>query len=136
MIRYIDHTADAGFEVEASGLVELFEEAAYAMLDMLYRRELVNEAAERRIEVSSTAVDLLLHDFLSELLQVTEYDGFLVKTLAIDDISDRRVSCTLRGEDYDPQRHEFLTEIKAVTYHQLAAEPRGDKWYGRVIFDI
>jgi SHS2 domain-containing protein len=43
---------------------------------------------------------------------------------------------SLRGEPYDPGRHEIKVEIKAVTYHQLTIKKEGDQWAGRVIVDI
>jgi SHS2 domain-containing protein len=43
----------------------------------------------------------------------------------------------LWGETFDPQRHEFRTEIKAVTYHELAVTQQKDgTWKTRIIFDI
>ena len=43
---------------------------------------------------------------------------------------------TLQGEPLDPARHPIDTEIKAVTYHQIAVEQVGGRWQARVIFDI
>ncbi len=40
------------------------------------------------------------------------------------------------GEPFDPKKHKFRLEIKAVTYHQLTVKKQGDKWFGRVIFDL
>jgi SHS2 domain-containing protein len=42
----------------------------------------------------------------------------------------------VRGEIFDPSRHQFKTEIKAVTYHQVEIIDKGESWVARVIFDI
>jgi SHS2 domain-containing protein len=41
-----------------------------------------------------------------------------------------------RGDIFDPSRHRFKTEIKAVTYHQVEVKEVDGKWEGRVIFDV
>lgn len=136
MIRTIDHTADAGFEVESDNLEALFSEAAYALLDILYDRNNISKKEARNVSVSAPAVDILLHDFLSEILQIAQYELFLIAEVVITEINDRRVDAEFLGETFQRDRHQFLTEVKAVTYHQLAAEPRGDRWFGRVILDL
>ena len=40
----------------------------------------------------------------------------------------------VRGELYDPLRHDLLHDIKAVTYHTLEVRP--DEGWARVLFDI
>ena len=136
MIHPIDHTADAGFEIIADNTEKLFYEAGMAMIDMLYEPASANVRETREIRITAPALDILFHDFLTEILQITQYEFFLVRNMTIRDISDRYVAAELDGEPFDGKRHEFRAEIKAVTYHQLAAEPRGDKWFGRVIFDL
>ncbi|MCD6417309.1 archease [bacterium] len=136
MIRKIDHTADAGFEITAPTQKELFVEAAYAMLDILYDRTTVDEEKSRTIKISASEVDILLHDFLSEILQIAQYELFLVSRISLKEIDDRHIEAEIFGEKYNPEKHEFFSEIKAITYHQLTAEPRGKNWFGRVIVDI
>jgi SHS2 domain-containing protein len=40
------------------------------------------------------------------------------------------------GESFDPSRHKYNLEIKAITYHQVSVKEEGGKWEARVIFDI
>jgi hypothetical protein len=42
----------------------------------------------------------------------------------------------LSSEQYDPDRHRLLTEMKGVQMHQLLVENRDGKWRARVTFDI
>jgi SHS2 domain-containing protein len=42
----------------------------------------------------------------------------------------------VRGESFDPRRHELYGEVKAVTYHELAVTRSGAGWQARVIFDV
>ncbi len=136
MLRQLDHTADAGFELFCESPEEVFLEAAYAMLDILYDKDKVASEKTIKLEIKSTAYDLLLHDFLSELIQLTLYEHFAIREIRIDKIDEKAIETRLIGEPVDTQKHEFKSEIKAVTYHLLCFEPRGDKWFGRVIFDL
>jgi len=47
------------------------------------------------------------------------------------------VTAHLDGETLDRRRHTLLTEVKAVTYHQLAVEtvPEGG-WRATLLFDV
>ncbi len=42
----------------------------------------------------------------------------------------------LTGEQFDRRRHLMLTELKAVTYHQLNVERADSVWKARIVFDI
>jgi len=136
MLRQLDHTADAGFEIFGESPEEIFLESAYAMLDILYDKDKVASEKIIKLEVKNTAYDLLLHDFLSELLQVTLYEYFIIREIRIDKLDEKVLETRLVGEPLDKQKHEFKSEIKAITYHMLCFEQRGEKWFGRVIFDL
>jgi len=136
MIRHIDHTADDGYEIIADSLEELFYEAGYELLDMLYDRKTISEKDTKEINLESPSLDILLHDFLAELLEIAQYQLFPIKRIEIIELSDQKLRAKLYGEPFDPKKHMFRLEIKAVTYHQLTVKKQGDKWFGRVIFDL
>ncbi len=136
MIKEIEHTADAGFECLADSYEDMFREMAMAMLGMAYTVDSVEPQEVRELEVRAESPDLLLHDFLSELLQFIYYDRFLISRIEFEHLDQKSLRARLWGEPFDPHKHQYDTEIKAVTYHMLTAEPRGDKWFGRVIFDL
>ena len=136
MIRHINHTADDGYEIIADSLEELFYEAGYELLDMLYDRKTISEKDTKEINLESPSLDMLLHDFLAELLEIAQYELFPIKRIEILELSDQKLRAKVYGEPFDPKKHKFRLEIKAVTYHQLAVKKQGNKWFGRVIFDL
>ena len=136
MIRHINHTADDGYEIIADSLEELFYEAGYELLDMLYDRKTISEKDTKEINLESPSLDMLLHDFLAELLEIAQYQLFPIKRIEILELSDQNLRAKVYGEPFDPKKHKFRLEIKAVTYHQLAVKKQGNKWFGRVIFDL
>ena len=137
--RFLDHTGDVAFEVEAESLPRLVEEAVAAFAAILTESEGLAASEERQIEVVSAAPDLALLDLLEELLYLFEVDGFLpVRAAAlVDEPAGRvRLRAAVAGQRRDPARHPLKVLIKAVTYHGLVVEPRGRLWFGRVVFDI
>jgi SHS2 domain-containing protein len=52
------------------------------------------------------------------------------------DIDSRRLKARCWGETYDPSRHVWEMEIKAVTLHRLCVERVEAGWRAQVVFDI
>jgi len=78
----------------------------------------------------------LLHDWLSCLLHSFLQDGFIAATITVEELDSTHLRARLVGEKLDYKRHNFETEIKAVTYHQLSVTCENGRWQARVIFDV
>lgn len=135
-IQLLDHTADVGIEVAGQSLAELFEAFGEGLGEIICPRRLVSPERTVRIEVAADDIENLAVDFLSRLLYVIEVDRFLVHKVAVPYVGETNITADIYGETYDPARHEWTREVKAVTYHQLKIEQDGDWWKGRVIFDL
>jgi SHS2 domain-containing protein len=134
--RIFNHTADLGVEVTAATQEELYAGAAIALFDLLTDLATVRAGTSREIAVvGEDATDLLIN-FLRELLDAHNGDGFLVKVCLVREINSRTLKALLRGERFDPARHRIEQEIKAVTYHQASVTKTGDGWLARVVFDV
>jgi SHS2 domain-containing protein len=132
----IEHTADLGIEVEADSVAGLFRCAGQALFSLLVSTEHVQVHEERRVAVQADDWEELLHDWLARLLREFLQDGFIAAVIAVEEIEATHIQARLGGEKLDYARHEFETEIKAVTYHQLAVTQEDDRWRARVIFDV
>lgn len=132
-VTAIDHTADVGLDVEAADLPELLARAALGMDWLLREGRPPAEEEERSLELDGGDPPFLLRALLRELLTWFELDGFAPATVDVHEASPTRLRARLRGgiPDSPPVR-----EIKGVTLHALAAEPRDGRWWGRVIFDV
>jgi SHS2 domain-containing protein len=86
--------------------------------------------------VDARGAEVQLHDWLQALLVRTQIDRFAVSELTVTALGDGAVSGTLGGEPIDAARHRFYTEIKGVTWHELAVRPTHGGWCARVIFDV
>lgn len=137
--RFLSHTADVAFEVEAASRDEVFAEALAAFTDTITLLERVEERETRRFELRSSQLDLLLVDWLTELLYAYETEGLLFRSAGVrlsDEDGGFRLAAEARGEPQDPERHPTKVLIKAVTYHALVVAETADGWRARVVFDI
>ena len=136
LYREIEHTADVGIAVEAADPAACFEKAALALGALMVDLERVALREARPLRVTAKDWPELMHAWLSEVLALCATDGFVAAEVVIAEIDRTHVAGLLRGERYDPTRHDFHGEIKAVTYHGLTVQPEGDVWQARVIFDV
>jgi len=128
-----EHTGDVGIELTAPSRLELFRRAVIAMAHLMVGGE-VRPVETRTVTAIADNDGDLMHDLLAAALNVFLVDGFVWTDASIDE-RDGELSAHLLGEPYDPARHEFRGEIKAVTYHQLEVAQAGKDWRARVIFD-
>lgn len=134
--KALDHTADLGFDVYGATRKELFRHAALALFDTIAVTDTVKDKDEEPLAISGTDRDDLWINYLRELLYLFNGKRFLVHTVDILTIGNKNVSFIARGEPLDLARHEILTEIKAVTYHQAHIKKTASRWTGRFIVDV
>ncbi|HHS50108.1 MAG TPA: archease [candidate division Zixibacteria bacterium] len=135
-VERIDHDADIGIAVTADSAEELFRASAMGMLEILLDRSEVESRTVRIVSASSTAMDLLLVDFLSEILDLVLFDRFAVQDVQIGELSDKFIVAEIAGQRELPEG-AIIREIKGVTFHQLALErTESGEFTARVIFDI
>ena len=78
----------------------------------------------------------LLHDWLAELLFLFEARRLWVDQIAFDRLDETSVSARGRGRRVDVKRSRFDGEVKAVTYHGLHVQRRGERFEATVILDL
>ena len=135
LFREFEHTGDLGIELAAPTRDELFRRAAIAIASLLVETAGVAELEQREVTVEAEADVDLMHDLLTELLALFTVEGFIWRDASVRE-AGRSLRVTLRGEPFDPARHAFRGEIKAVTYHQLMVENSPGGWRSRIIFDV
>jgi len=137
--RPLEHTADVGLEVEAGTLGELFAEAAAGLCGTVTDGSRVEPRLRRETSLTAPAVDLLLVEWLDELLFRLDAYGELYSRHAVT-VSEGASGCSLvaasEGEAFDPARHPVKVQVKAVTYHALEVARTASGWRATVLFDI
>lgn len=129
---FIDHTADIRLVVESSNINQLFATALAGMnelLDPVISDEDVNII---EIMIESNSIELLLIDFLSEILYLSNKNKTIYKVKKINEISNKTIRCELYGSKIK----RFSEDIKAVTYHEAELVEENEIFKARVIFDL
>jgi len=132
----IDHTADIGIKVRGKSVGELFENAAYAMFDLIADLNRVKKREVLKVEIEGEGMDELLADWLRELLYKFNGERHLFKDFKIEEIDQKSLKARVRGEKLDLSRHSLKMEIKAVTYYGLEIKRTSEGWQAQVIFDV
>ncbi|MHC4948623.1 MAG: archease [Planctomycetota bacterium] len=136
MFTTFDHTADVGVRLEAGSLAALLEQAGHALLSLLVENPAdVRPVESVEIRLEGTDPEMLLFDWLGELLFTYDTTRLLLSRFDVT-LDERGLVATARGERQDDRRHHPRYEVKAVTYHGLAAGAADGRWTGRVILDI
>lgn len=132
----LDISGDAGIRAFGKDLPGLFVSAATGMYSLITDTRDIQEKKTLEISSEGNSRESLLVSFLNELIFQFDTYGFIGKKITITVLDARRVTATLSGEEFDPERHQGKLLIKAATYHKLRVENRNDLWEAEVIFDI
>lgn len=131
-----EHTADLGLRVRAGDLDSLFAEAARGLFSIIVANlDAVRAVESVHFKVTGDAPDLLLFDWLSELIYTFETRRLLLAEFEVR-VGNDGLTATARGEPIDRDRHDLDHEVKAITYHGLKLEREGEGWVAEVIVDI
>ena len=136
--EYLEHTADAEFIAYGRTAEEAFENAALAMTGLMLDPETVKPENEKVVELSGEALDMLLYDWLSELLYIFEVDHLVFgrfEAKITGEAGDYRLKARAFGESVKKHPDIFL-HIKAVTFHDLRFEKRNNIYEAQVLLDI
>ncbi len=140
MIEMLDHTADVGFEVRASTLEELFDEARRALLMVVFERPPQKGEETRRIRLSAPDNETLLVHWLNELTYFIQDTGFVPTGAEIElpkkESTDLSLEAGLVGVPLDLEGYGWQGEIKGATFHGLDVAGDDEGWHARVILDI
>jgi SHS2 domain-containing protein len=131
--RWVDHTSEVELEIEAAGEREVFEEAARALAELLGvdATNVSDSGTERRLAAHATDRPALLAAWIEELAFLAEAEGFVVTRVVGLDLERDGFRATVAGVVDEPP-----PLVKAVTYHRLTFEPRGEGYVARVVLDV
>jgi SHS2 domain-containing protein len=138
MKRYevLDHTADIGIVVHGEDLKALFENAGEAFFHLLTDLRKVKRRVERRIDIRGENLDRLMVDWLSELLYLHDVENLLFRGFKVESVGEDGLRAIAKGEPFQEGVHVIKTEVKAVTYHQIAVRQENGCWRAQVILDL
>ncbi|MGE0009213.1 MAG: archease [Candidatus Babeliales bacterium] len=139
----LPHTADLKIRVYGASLSELFSNALIGMFQSIEpvvpQCKIIDERvvcqllpAHHTIKIASSEVDLLLIDFLSEALYLSDVHNEAYLAVDVHIFNERALEATIKGVPVK----RFGIEIKAVTYHDLKILKTNDGYQVDIVFDI
>lgn len=132
----LDHTADLRIRIIGTDAADLFKNAGLALFDLVTETDHLGSCEVAAVHVTGDNPADLMVNYLRELLYLWTGKQKLVKLIDIVHISDTAVTARVSTDRYQPERHEILNEIKAVTYHQIDVSHTTKGWEATVVFDI
>lgn len=134
--RLLDHTADLAIEVQGSNRKELYENACLALTHVMVGRAASTGVSSTKITVSGQdPIDLLVR-WLGEILYLFAGEARVVTSVAVRNITQKRIEAVVETVPFDPRLYKIRTEVKAVTFHQAEVTEKDGQWFAKVILDV
>jgi SHS2 domain-containing protein len=141
--KYLDGMtmADIAFEADGDSVEEVFSAAVDATEGIMIQEiSAIRASEEHSIELVNAELDLLLFDFLNELIFLKDARGLLlrVKTISIESGAGVfNLKAVVVGERMDASRHALGVDVKAVTLHGLSVKKTDEGvWKATVVLDV
>ena len=135
----LDHTADIMYKVEAATIEGLFNQAGLAIGEITTNLKTIEEKVEREITAKGKKIDMLLFDFLDDLLFYKDAELTIFSRFDISikkDGEEYILNCKAFGEPLDANKHDRKIDIKAITMHLFEVKQIADRWEATVLVDI
>lgn len=132
----IDHTADIGIIAYGTDMKQVFANAALGLFSLMADLDDLKETVHREVHLSAEDMEILLVEWLNELIYICDVEHTIFKRFEIDKLSNTEIKATCFGEKIRPGHHRLKREIKAATYHMLRINKEDSSYKVQVIFDI
>ena len=134
--EHFEHGADIGIRGIAPTLEQAFEQAAVAMSAVITHPDQVSASKAVSICCQAPDLELLLLDWINELVYQMAVQGLLFKHYQVA-INDGNLAATAFGEAVDRQKHQPAVEIKGATFTELRVYQQPDGcWVAQCIVDV
>ncbi|ACK73153.1 protein of unknown function DUF101 [Gloeothece citriformis PCC 7424] len=128
----IDHTADWAYRVWGRNLEELFTQAILGLYTLAGAKFASGEKIDREIEVRGIDSESLLVATLNELLHLQTMENLGVETLDFFQFDSTLLKAKLSLKPLQ----EWIKDIKAVTYHNIAIKPTEKGLEVTIVLDV
>ena len=128
----MEHTADIAIRVWGSTLAELFANAAYGMALLVTDIRTVEVTITREMALQADDVEMLLVEWLSELLYLGEQENAAFVGFTMEQVTPHELRALARGGRIT----EHQGHIKAVTFSELDVKRTDDGYETAVVFDV
>ena len=147
--KFLSHTADIKFQAFGNSLEECFENAGYALVNIMCK-EKIKPLSRKIIKVRGRDRGSLLYNFLEEFLYLLEVGGFVVgeiKNIKIKSsykiknekkLYDMELTAEVFGDSLE--NYSIEGGVKAITYNDMfikeIIEDKKKKFICQVVVDV
>ncbi len=133
--RTIKRSSDLSVKVSGKTQEEVLTQSAFALFDLMTDLNKVEVQESLPLEVEGVDDELMVN-WMRELLYFFQGSGYILKEFEIRETKGPSVRAEVRGEKFDPDRHEIKCEISSVVAHQCRMGKTGDQWTGQATFGL
>lgn len=136
--EFFEHTADMGVRAFGEILTEAFENIAYGMFKLMYKKiENVKPTANVKIECHSYDVEPLLVEWLNSLLYESDVRNIIFSHFYIKDLNltTYTLIAEASGQKYS-KKFKPQIEVKAATYSELKIRQINNVYVAQCVLDI
>ncbi|MBU3905075.1 MAG: archease [Nanoarchaeota archaeon] len=118
--KFVEHTADIGIEAYGENMKETFANAALGLFEIMIDTTKVEEKETIEITAKGEDIQSLLYDFLEQFLIIHDTDNLVFSRVVVNKLTDDfKIEATAYGEEFDTNKHEGRSGIKAITYQRM-----------------
>jgi SHS2 domain-containing protein len=129
--RWVEHTGELELQIDAPTQREVFADALAAFAEIVGDGD-GDDADRRDIALEAPGRDVILADWLNELVYLADADGFVPTRLAQLELADGGLRASVRGHRGRP-----TPLVKAASLHRLEYRPTPEgRWHARVVLDV
>ncbi len=134
----IDISGDIGIRAFGKSLEEVFINSALGMYNLTTDIQKIEKKKTIELSLKGNSLENLLVSWLNELIFQFDTYNFIGNNISIKAFSSQppALKAEVKGEEFDPEKHERKLLVKAATYHKLKIEKNNDEWQAEIIFDI
>ncbi len=142
----LSHTADAGFRIKARSSQEAIRDSILALFTIIIGKDYNkldiyhDKSYLKTLIVAAGDLSLALRDLLEELLFLFEEELFVpveIRSVSLTEKKDLyKIAVKLGLRKLDVSKYNDLTEVKAITYHNLLFKEEAGIWQVQVIVDL
>jgi SHS2 domain-containing protein len=138
--RFLDEIAIADCAVEVTGttLGDVFETSARALAEVTADPGTVPLVVERRVVLEEPTLDLLLFEWISELVYRKDESGEVYPRTRVEVSGDGpfRLDARLEGGPLVHGATGLRADVKGVTLHRFVLESREEGWHASFVLDL
>src|SRR5689334_22970619 len=105
--KTFNRSSELAVKISGASQAELFANSGFALFDIMTQIDKVEDNEHVTLEVEGADRDDLMVNWMRELLYLYQGSSFLLKEVVVQEVKDTYIRGEVRGEKFDPDRHEM-----------------------------